>query len=80
MYSYYKLEVYDYVQKKWINHANHAYGQWGNGPYRYDDLRKEFDRLVNSAQDIKANEIGYRIIQKGNGDPDENVLDCWTNK
>ena len=74
MYPVYKLEVYDYVQEKWVNVAS---PKASNRPHWYSRiLRPAFERLVASAKEGSPNQkpLGYRIMVRGN-----TVVDYWTN-
>ena len=74
MYTTYELQVYDYVQEKWVRVAHM---EASNMPHYYDDLRDEFVRLVRSASEgASANQkpIGYRIVNGFGG-----IYDVWTN-
>jgi hypothetical protein len=75
MYPEYKLQVYDYVQKAWID----APGvEASNRPHHYDDvLRPAYERLIYGATEgASPNQqpIGYRIVVRGN-----EPVDVWTN-
>ena len=72
IYPTYALEVYDYVQGRWIPNATY---EASNRPHHYDYLRQGFARLVASAKDGSPSQapIGYRITS--NGHP----VDTWTN-
>ncbi len=65
------LEVYDYVQARWIKTPFEA----SNRPHHYDYLRPIFERLVAGAKDGSPNQkpIGYRITSNGR------KVDQWDN-
>ena len=72
MYPTLNLEVWCYVQKKWVQVANI---EPSNRPHTYDDyIRPEFERLVRSAKAERspnAQPIGYRITSDGH------PVDVW---
>jgi hypothetical protein len=72
-YPLYSLQVYDYVQTRWVPVAHPASG---NAPHYYSEIiRPAFERLVASARmgSSRQKPIGYRIMF-GNV-----VLETWTN-
>ena len=72
-YPTYSLQVYDFVQKKWVDNASYPAG---NEPHAYDRLRQAYEMLVSGAKNGSSNQqpIGYRIMVRGN-----TIVDSWTN-
>jgi len=76
MYPTYALQVYDHIQKTWIDSCSH---EASSKPHHYDKLYPEWQRLVNGAKGGSPNQrpIGYRIIARDDGCV--TVYDQWDN-
>ena len=74
MYPTYELQVYAYLQDKWVQAAG---TEISNRPHHYDVLHKIYARLVSNATEgasLNQKPIGYRIRNEYGS-----VYDCWTN-